>query len=100
MTIKFLRRRSTRWVVVGILGLTFLLVIFRSNDNPASKNGVRGGDDGRSHKALFFKKPGGQRDGYDLNSIDTCPRLEEAQADINTLDVYRNFNFHVSHFLD
>ncbi|CAG0918464.1 unnamed protein product [Notodromas monacha] len=87
--IKLFRRRAARWLlIVCFVGIP-IFIIFNSLDfggNTSTK---------LLHSSLKTRFTDSKH--RNLNKVfappDTCPRIGEASADINTLEVFKNFNF-------
>lgn len=95
------RRMSPKGCALTAIGLTILLCIYYTSYTSDVRNQDNDNIDiGRSQR-LIQTNNGQQRDKrplqvYEKRVYETCPKLLPAEVDVNTVDVFKDFDFQVN----
>lgn len=92
------RRLSPRAFAYSAIGITIILCVYYANyttniNQPVPENHVEKNVIPRIAMAVKSER------SNENEVYEKCPSLQPAEADINTLDVFRDFDFQVSLFL-
>lgn len=105
MTVKLCRRLSPRGLAYCAIGLTILLCVYYASYTSDVNQNINQNEERRPEIILVAEaqvqeaSEATQRPIRHKNKgpllYDTCPSLTTAEADINTVDVYKDFEFQV-----
>lgn len=108
VTFKICRRLSPRSFALAAIFLTILLCIYYTNytsevSRQRDHTNDVGPNEGQSHR-LFqnsFREhsPKLSGEGWGSKDYGMCPKLGAAEADVNTLEVFKDFEFQVSNLV-
>lgn len=107
MAAKLCRRLSPRGLAYCAIGLTILLCIYYASYTSDVNQNINQTDERRTE--IILESQAQVQEAEVSHSVrhkskkpiiyDTCPSLTAAETDINTVDVYKDFEFQVSNFV-
>lgn len=97
---KICRRMSPKGFALTAIGLTVVLcVYYTSYTSDVGKISNQTGDRLEVKSQRLIDKLGGARRVMEKKEFEVCPKLTAAETDVNTVDVFKDFEFQVSNVL-